>query len=239
MVAIAIPLPEGLCPAIFLERPNRFLIRARHQGRIVWAFLADPGRLVELLRPGAELYLAPHKAPTRRTQFDVVLVRHGGVLVCVDSRLPNKIFAQAVRAGELPEFWGYDCLRPEVKVGHSRLDFLLTGREKVPCYVEVKSVTLVVDQEGRFPDAPTARGRRHLQELMRLKTQGYCAVVVFLIQRGDASRFAPNKETDPLFARTLRLAAGQGVEVLAYRCQVNEKEIVLGGRVEVVLGFDD
>lgn len=232
---MAVPLPPGLCPAIFEGRLNRFLVRARCGGRMVQAFLADPGRLAELLQPGAQLYLAPRVAPGRKTEFDVVLVRHGEILVAVDSRLPNKVFAQAVRAGEISEFQGYSNIRPEVKVGPSRLDFLLAGKGRVPCYVEVKSVTLVVGKEARFPDAPTTRGSRHLKELEKLKVQGFRAAVVFLIQREDAQHFAPNEETDPLFARTLREAAGLGVEVLAYRCQVDIKAIRLSSRVEINL----
>ncbi|MBE3582288.1 MAG: DNA/RNA nuclease SfsA [Thermoanaerobacteraceae bacterium] len=232
---MGVPLPEELYTAAFLDRPNRFTVRAWCGGRVVDAFLADPGRLVELLQPGVELYLTRREVPARRTQFDVVLARHGEVLVALDSRLPNKVFAQAVRSGELPEFEGYDRLQPEVRVGDSRLDFLLTAPGKPPCYVEVKSVTLVIDGEGRFPDAPTTRGSRHLQELMGLKARGYRAAVVFLIQREDAGRFAPNEGTDPLFARTLRQAAGLGVEVWAYRCRVDLKEIRLGRRVEVNL----
>ncbi|HBT46751.1 MAG TPA: DNA/RNA nuclease SfsA [Peptococcaceae bacterium] len=232
---MGVPLPEELYAATFLDRPNRFTVRAWCLGSVVQAFLADPGRLAELLQPGTQLYLAPRVAPGRKTEFDVVLVRHGEILVAVDSRLPNKIFAQAVRAGEISEFQGYSNIRPEVKVGPSRLDFLLAGEGRVPCYVEVKSVTLVVGKEARFPDAPTTRGSRHLKELAKLRVQGFRAAVVFLIQRQDAQQFAPNEETDPLFARTLREVAGLGVEVLAYRCQVDIKEIRLSNRVEINL----
>ena len=228
-------LPSNLYPATFIERLNRFLVRAKMGEREVLAFLADPGRLKELLQPGAEIYLTPRAGPDRRTTFDVVLVRYDSVLVSVDSRLPNRIFALAVETGELPEFTGYSIVRPEVRVGGSRLDFLLEGEEQLPCYVEVKSVTLVVEGEARFPDAPTARGARHLEELAKLKAQGCRAAVVFLIQREDALRFAPNEDTDPHFAASLRRVVTQGVEIVAYRCRVDLKTVRIMGPVEVTL----
>lgn len=228
-------LSQGLFPATFIERPNRFLARAKMGEQEVLAFLADPGRLKELLQPGAEIYLTPKAGPGRKTFFDLALVRYNGVLVSVDSRLPNRIFAQAIKTGGLPEFSGYKIIKPEVKCGESRLDFLLEGEGQPPCYVEVKSVTLVVEGEARFPDAPTLRGARHLEELANLRKQGCRAAVVFLIQREDVLCFAPNEETDPHFAATLRKVVGQGVEAIAYRCKVDFNGVGIIGPVEVKL----
>ncbi|BCV20248.1 DNA/RNA nuclease SfsA [Moorella sp. Hama-1] len=226
-----IKLPAGLVKATFISRPNRFTVIAVRDGQRLTAFLADPGRLTELLQPGAELYLAPVPSRQgRKTALDVVLLRMGDTFISLDSRLPNRIFAAAFQAGRLEPFKNYRKLQAEVRAGASRLDFLLMAEERggkpareelPPCYVEVKSVTLVTDDKvALFPDAPTSRGSRHLRELMALLSEGYRAAVVFIIQREDAVSFAPNEATDPLFARTLGEAVAAGVEVYAYRCRI-------------------
>ncbi|WP_406677752.1 DNA/RNA nuclease SfsA [Moorella sp. ACPs] len=242
-----VKLPENLIKARFLIRPNRFTVVAENGGRHLTAFLADPGRLAELLLPGTELYLAPVQAgEKRKTVYDVVLVHRDGTFISLDSRLPNRLFAAAFRSGWLEAFQGYRQLTAEVRVGSSRLDFLLTvGGEKEaglpgeglpPCYVEVKSVTLVNSHRvALFPDAPTSRGSRHLQELMALRDRGCRAAVVFIIQREDALIFAPNEATDPLFARTLREAAAAGVEVYAYRCRIGPEAACVDAAVPVKL----
>ncbi|WXJ81058.1 Sugar fermentation stimulation protein A [Moorella humiferrea] len=234
-----VKLPENLVKARFLSRPNRFTVVAEGEGGPFTAFLADPGRLTELLLPGTELFLAPAKESAgRKTLYDVVLAYRGGIFISLDSRLPNRLFAAAFHGRKLVPFIGYRELTSEVKTGSSRLDFLLTGSEPKlpPCYVEVKSVTLVSDGNvALFPDAPTARGTRHLEELMGLKYRGCRAAVVFIIQREDADFFAPNESTDPLFARALRQAAEAGVEIYAYRCRISLKAACLADAVPVRL----
>ncbi|MEW8959127.1 MAG: DNA/RNA nuclease SfsA [Moorella sp. (in: firmicutes)] len=229
-------MPENLVKARFLSRPNRFTVVAEGEGGPFTAFLADPGRLAELLLPGTELFLAPAKESAgRKTLYDVVLAYRGGIFISLDSRLPNRLFAAAFHGRKLVPFIGYRELTSEVKTGSSRLDFLLTGDEVKPCYVEVKSVTLVSNGLALFPDAPTVRGVRHLEELMALKEKGFRAAAVFIIQRKDAVSFAPNESTDPLFARALRQAAEAGVEIYAYRCRISLKAACLADAVPVRL----
>ena len=231
-----VELPADLVKATFLSRPNRFTVMAARDGQKLTAFLADPGRLTELLQPGAELYLAPVPAREgRKTAWDVLLLRQGGTYISLDSRLPNRLFAAAFKAGRLAAFQGYHQLLPEVRAGAGRLDFLLRGEGLPPCYVEVKSATLVIGQKALFPDAPTARGTRHLRELIALRRGGSRAAVVCSMQREDAASFAPNEITDPLFARTLREAASAGVEVYAYRCRITPGASSLAGFVPVKL----
>lgn len=196
--------------------------------------MADPGRLKELLRPGMEMYLTPVSGERRKTEYDVVLVKKGEVLVSLDSRLPNKLFASSFKAGLFKDFACFERINPEVKAGSSRLDFMLESAHQ-SCYVEVKSVNLVVNGCAYFPDAPTARGSRHLQELRRIVSCGYRAAVVFIIQRVDAEAFAPNEVTDPVFAQNLREAAVHGVEMYAYRCHVDLKNVWIEGVVPIHL----
>lgn len=131
----------------------------------------------------------------------------------VGTKVPNQIMREALSSGEVPEFSGYELVRSEPAYGNRRLDFLLAG-EKF-CLVEVKSCTLVRDGIALFPDAPTERGRRHLQELARARQEGYRAGVVFVIQREDAKLFMPNDETDPAFGAALRKVVARGVEPIA------------------------
>ncbi len=198
------------------------------------AYLPNPGRLQELLVEGAQVLLRRSGSPGRKTRYDLTGVKAGETWVSVDSRLPNALFREALEQRSLEEFRGYRIAREEVEFGGSRLDFLLQGEP--PALVEVKSCTLVEEGVAKFPDAPTARGRRHLLELMEAKSAGYRSAVVFVIQRSDALAFAPNDATDAAFGEALREAAREGVEVLAYRCSFNGREIRIAGRVEVLLG---
>jgi sugar fermentation stimulation protein A len=162
------------------------------------------------------------------------LVRVEGVLVSVDARLPNALVREALAEKKLKPFRGYPRWEAECPYRGGRFDF----RRRRPCgccYLEVKSVTLVEGGCALFPDAPTERGRRHVEELARRARRGVHAAVVFVIQREDAKAFSPNVPADPELARALRQARGAGVELLAYRCFVPTEEILLAHTVPVRL----
>ncbi len=213
-----------LVEARFLERPNRFLVLADLQGEVVPCHLPNPGRLQELLLPGARLSLRRQPRHQRKTAYDVAAVRTGDVLVSVDTRLPNRAVRRALEARILPEFQAFTQVLPEVALGDSRMDFLL--RDGKDCYLEVKSVTLVEDGVALFPDAPTERGRRHVQELAEAVRGGLRAAILFLVQRPDARLFRPRDATDPRFGEALRRAHGEGVEVYAYRSRFDGGALV-------------
>ncbi len=226
------PLLEG----IFILRENRFRARVRLAGEEVSAHVPNSGRLTELLSPGHRVLLAEARSPDRITDYDLAMVSLPHTLVSIDARLPNHLFSEALQAGVLPEFEGYPVVRPEVFYGDSRLDFLLEADgEKRPCLIEVKSVTLVRDGVGYFPDAVTSRGRRHLRELRRATLAGKRAALVFIIQRDDANALTPHDESDPDFGEAVRQVVAAGVEVYAYTCQVSREEIVLRAGVPVLL----
>jgi len=147
----------------FVRRDNRFRVIVEIAGERVAAHLPNSGRLTELLTPNRLCWLTGFDTPRRKTRFDLTLMEYAGTLVSVDARLPNALFAEAWATGQLEPFRGYDCVDREVRLGESRLDFRLSGPDGV-CWVEVKSVTLVEEGVARFPDAPTARGVRHLGE---------------------------------------------------------------------------
>ncbi len=219
-------LSQPLIPARLVRRDNRFRVSVEVDGQLVAAHLPNSGRLGELLTPGRELRLASMPDPRRKTPYDLKLVRYAGVWVSVDARTPNHLFAEAFRARHLPHFEGYPHLQPEVTLDDSRIDFLLTGPGG-RLWVETKSVTLVEEGIARFPDAPTERGRRHLETLVHAVERGDQAAVLFVVQRPDAHAFGPHTEADPEFAQALRRATGGGVAVLACRCLVSEDEITL------------
>ncbi len=218
-----------------MARDNRFRATVDVAGRHVWAHLANSGRLGELLVPGHRVVLVERPSAHRKTGYDLSLVEMDGRWVSVDARLPNDLVAEALRAGQLQPLAGYPVVRREVAHGRSRFDFLLEAENRPPCLVEVKSITLVVDRLGCFPDAVTARGRRHLLELAEAVEAGYRAAALFCVQRDDAIGVRPHDESDPDFGQTLRESARRGVEVYAYACRVEPGRVEISHRLPVYL----
>ncbi len=219
-----------------LERKNRFSACALVGGRRVLTHVANSGRLCELLTPGRAVWLKPMARSGRKTAFDLALVQADGGLVSVDARLPNALFAEAL-APTWPACGPVQRIEREIRLGESRLDFLLTGASG-RCWVEVKSVTLVHDGVAMFPDAPTARGARHLSALRRAVDEGDSAAVVFIVQREDADRFRPYAENDPVFALTLAEAQTAGVRVSAFRCHVSTSGIQVADEIPACLHYE-
>jgi len=223
-----------LLPARFLRRENRFRATIEIDGRPAAAHVPNSGRLGELLVPGALVWVSPASTSGRKTAYDLRLVAHGDVLVSIDARLPASLLTEAWQEGRLPPFADCETLEREVRAGDSRLDLRL-WRSGEPCWIEAKSVTLVENGLALFPDAPTSRGVRHLEELIRLRSEKERAAVIFVVQRPDAVAFSPNASADSAFARTLCAAAEAGVEILAFTCQVSLMEIVLDHAIPVRL----
>ncbi len=207
----------------FLSRPNRFTLVVAVEGREVRAHLPNPGRLVEVLAPGRRILLRP--APKgRKTPYTAVGADLGAFLVSLDSTLPNRMFPRFLAEGALPELGGFRIVAREPRLGAGRADFLL-GRGEERLWVEVKSVTLVEAGVALFPDAPTARGRRHLLELARVAQEGERALVLFVVQRPDADRFGPNATLDPWFAQAFCAALDAGVTARALVCAFDGREL--------------
>lgn len=228
---LCVPLGRGapLVEAIFLARPNRFLVEASLAGEVVQAHLADRGRLVETLMPGVRLLLARQDGAGRKTAFQAVAAYRGATLHSLDTHLPNRLVEAALRAGALPQFAAYPRIRREATVAGSRFDFELSG-EQGRCMLEVKSAGLIIDGLGLFPDAPTDRGRRHLCELAALAQAGERTAVLFVAQ-GAATAVTVHTAIDPAFADALHAAAAAGVEVYAYACPLTPAGIVFGPQV--------
>ena len=146
------------------------------------------------------------------------------------SRSALVLYAEALEAHRLPQFQDYPVVRREVTFGESRLDLMLEGHGGI-CYIETKSVTLVEDGVGLFPDAPTTRGVKHMKSLAHAVEAGHRAAVVFVVQRDDADYFATHDEADPDFGQALRQAMAVGVQAFAYNCRVDEQSITLADRL--------
>lgn len=230
-----IQLPKEIKEAVFLHRLNRFVAEVHLDGRNVLAHVPSSGRMRELFYKGARVYVQPlPKREGRKTDYKLLLAEHQGSLVSVDSLLPNRLVRRALSMGSISGFTGYTNIRPESTFGQSRFDFFLAGPAG-ECYIEVKSVTLVEDGTAMFPDAPSTRGARHLEELAAARREGYRAAVLFVIQREDAICFSPNDSGDPEFGQALRQAARFGVENRAYLCKVDLNAVSMTKEIPVRL----
>lgn len=223
-----------LIPGHFVRRLNRFRVTVTIEGTTVDAHLPNSGRLTELLTLGRPCWLEPIDRSNRKTGYDLKLVEYAEVLVSVDARLPNPLFAEAVEKGRLSPFRGYREFDREVTLGASRVDFRLMMPRGV-VWVETKSITLVEGGVALFPDAPTARGTRHVQELRHVISEGDQAAIVFVVQRPDARRFAPHDCADPSFGEALRHAADDGVAIHAWNCQVTKQAITIAEQIPIDL----
>ena len=203
---------------IFKARPNRFIAEVEVDGNLEIAHVPNTGRCKELLVENAIVWLKPSDNPNRKTKFSLHFVENKGVLVSLYSQQANSIVYDAVVEGKIKELLGYNHHQREKSVDNSRIDIYLENSNGDSCFVEVKGVTLIIDGEARFPDAPTERGAKHLKELIKLKKEGNRCCVFFLIQHPAGEFFRPNWENDPIFSQTLNEAYAEGVEILVYRC---------------------
>jgi sugar fermentation stimulation protein A len=233
---MAISIGKALVEAIFLERRNRFVGVVDIEGEQQPVHVLNTGRMKELLVTGARVLLRRADDPLRKTQYTLYMVEKEGLWVALDSTAANVLISQALQSVELADFGEYQTVRREVTYGCSRFDVALFG-PAVTCYIEVKSCTLVVDGVARFPDAPTERGRKHVEELITAVQAGHEGAIIFVVQRSDATAFHPNDETDPAFGKAVRKACQAGVKVLAYKCRVTPEKIELAEAIPVDLSI--
>lgn len=221
---------EKVISAKFISRPNRFIAVAEVDGREEVCHVLNTGRMRELLLPGAEIFLRPVDNKSRKTAFDLVAVNTKNGIVNIDSLAPNRVAAEYIPT----MFPGCRLIKPETKYKNSRFDFYIEDKfDKI--FLEVKGVTLNVEGEARFPDAPTLRGTKHIRELISAKAEGFRAAVLFVIAMKGVSSFAPNKKTDPAFAEALAQANAAGVEIYAVDCRVSPDSLSADCKIPVRL----
>lgn len=223
---------ETTVPAVFLDRPNRFIAHVRLGDCVETVHVKNTGRCKELLVPGAEVILERSSNPARKTKYDIICVNKAGRLINMDSQIPNRAAEEWLKSGGLfPE--EIEVFR-EKTYGNSRFDLYVESKQR-KAFIEVKGVTLEQDNVARFPDAPTLRGIKHMEELIRCQQDGYEAYLLFVIQMKGIERFEPNWETHREFGETLVRAANAGVHILARDCAVTEDSIELQDVVPVCL----
>lgn len=223
---------EHIVKGIFLERPNRFLAHIMIHGKHETVHVKNTGRCAELLRKGAVVYVQETDNPQRKTKWDLIAVEKGTRMINMDSQIPNRVVEEWIKGGHL--FENIKQIRPETIYGNSRFD-LYVETESRKAFIEVKGVTMEEDGVVRFPDAPSERAVKHLQELGRAVKDGYEAFVIFVIQMKNVRYFTPNRDTHPVFCEALKEAWRQGVKILAFDCEVTPEEIYLAESVKVVL----
>ena len=223
---------ENIKIAKFIERPNRFVAYAELEGERVVCHVKNTGRCRELLVPGCRVVLNKSKGEKRKTPYDLVAVYKGECLINMDSQAPNAVFGEWLLRTDF--FGEITLVRPEFRYKNSRFDFYLEADGK-KIFVETKGVTLEEDGVVMFPDAPTERGIKHLNELCEAVKDGYESYVFFIVQMEKCKYFTPNEKTHKAFADTLRTAAQNGVNVKAVSCAVKYNSLDIADFVEVKL----
>ena len=216
----------------FLARPNRFIAHVEIAGREEIVHVKNTGRCKELLLPGATVYVQHFPEGKRKTKYDLIAVEKQNLLINMDSQAPNKVVQEWLMEQE--PFGKITYLKPECKHGDSRFDFYLETEAK-KMFIEVKGVTLEEKGVVMFPDAPTERGVKHVQELCHCLEQGYEAAIVFVVQMSGMRYFTPNRRTHAAFAEALKRAAACGVRMLALSCEVTPESLAINGEIPIHL----
>jgi len=229
-------LQQPLFHGTLIRRYQRFLADIElDDGSLVTAHTPNTGSMQGCARPGSRVVLSKSANPGRKYPHSWELVHTDGLWVGINTLLPNRLVKEGIENGTICELAGYQQIRAEVAYGSgSRIDLLLSGASGT-CYVEVKNVTLVQDRCALFPDAVSARGQKHLKELMEVVRQGHRGVNLFVVQRGDGDSVSPADAIDPAYGALLREAAQAGVELLAYRADVTRSEVRLTRSLPVLL----
>lgn len=228
---------DNICKGNFIERPNRFIAVVEIDGKTEKAHVKNTGRCRELLIPGTAVYLEDFdgRMGTRKMRYSLIGVEKGNILINMDSQAPNKVCEEALLSGklQLPGMGALIDVKREKTYGGSRFDFRVEDEEGQIGWLEVKGVTLEEDGICRFPDAPTERGVKHVEELIGAVGEGYRAYVLFVIQMADVKWFEPNDVTHKAFGDALRKASAAGVQILASSCKVTESTLELDELVDV------
>ena len=222
-----------LLPGRLIQRYKRFLADVElDDGRSVTAHCANPGAMTGMAEPGMRVWVEPNDDPKKKLKFAWKVVEVAGGLAGIDTGLPNKVVEEALRAGAIPAFSGYDDIRREVKYGAgSRIDFLLSGAGLPDCFLEVKCVTLRRGDMAEFPDTKTARGAKHLHELAAMAQGGARAATLYLAHRADCADMRIAGDIDPAYAAAHEDARAAGMETHAFAADVTLTGVTLGAQM--------
>ena len=224
--------------AEFIRRPNRFVSYCNINGVEEKVHVPNTGRCKELLVEGAKVILSKaDKASKRKTKYSLISVYKGNRLINIDSQSPNSIVEEALKNRTIFRDYNFTRIKREQKYGNSRLDIYYEredGEKTIKGFIEVKGVTLELNNLCLFPDAPTERGLKHILELVKAHEEGYETNIIFLIQMDNVDKFAPNYEMHPEFAKTLAKCQKEGVNIHAFSCKVAPDTVVLSKAIEII-----
>ncbi|MBC7539512.1 MAG: DNA/RNA nuclease SfsA [Bacteriovorax sp.] len=224
-----------LISGFFIKRYKRFFADIQVDNEIVIAHTANTGSMKNCLGENWPALLSFHDSPTRKLKYSFEMIFNGKTWIGINTSLTNGLAIEAIKNGTIKELQGYNDLKPEAKIGQSRIDILLSNNGNDQCYVEVKNVTLINDEDHcLFPDSVTERGQKHLRELMDLREKGIRTVMLFIVQREDCSSFKIDNSIDLVYCRLLKEAISQGVEVLVYQCKLTPLEIIVHKKLEII-----
>lgn len=217
---------------IFIERVNRFIAHIDVDGKVEVCHVKNTGRCKEILVKGCKVFVQEFDSKIRKTKFDLISVYKGNRLINIDSQVPNKMFSEWVKLGNL--FKDIKVFKSEVFYKNSRFDFYVEYEDK-KAFIEIKGVTLENEGVVLFPDAPTSRGVKHLKELVSAREEGYEAYVIFIVQMEGVKYFTPNYETHKEFGDTLSFCKNNGVNILAFDSVVLKDQIYIKDSVKVLI----
>lgn len=228
---------SNITKATFISRPNRFIAKVEINGKSEVVHVKNTGRCKELLTEGCTVYLYASDNPARKTKYDLVAAEkircnQGSLLINLDSQIPNDVAEEFFKKGNI--FSQNAVIKREAKYGNSRFDFYIEENGK-KIYLEVKGVTQENDGIALFPDAPTERGVKHIEELIKCKKEGYDACILFVIQMKEIEVLRPNDVTHKAFGDALRKAQKEGVRILAFDCIVTPDSITADEEIPVDL----
>ena len=226
------PLIQGK----FKKRYKRFFADIEINGKIEVAHNANTGTMKTCLGEDWPALVSFHDSPTRKLKYSLEMLFNGKSWISINTGRTNLLAINAIKDGTIKELQGYNEIKPEAKIGNSRIDILLSKSNSTEqCYVEVKNVTLIDDKAHcLFPDAVTERGQKHLEELLLLKNQGIRAVMLFIVQREDCHSFILENPIDPVYSNLLQKVIKAGVEILVYQCKLSPNEIIVSHRLKVI-----
>lgn len=223
---------ENIRKSKFISRKDRFTAYVEICGEIVPCHIKNTGRLKEILLPDTEVYVQEVDKPERKTKYDLIAARKGDRIINIDSMVPNWVIEENMEK-LFPQLIGYER---EKTYKNSRFDFYVqTKSDKI--YIEIKGVTQEFDNIAMFPDAPTKRGIKHVEELIDAVKNGHKAYIIFVVQMEEVSYFTPNEAIHKEFADALVKAHENGVNICAYDCIVKSDEITLNNNVKVMLSY--
>jgi len=227
---------NSLKEGVILNRYKRFFADIKYEEETLTAHVPNTGSMASCWEPNWKCAVSKSDNPDRKLPYTLELTHNGESWIGVNTNNANKIVHAWLEQNLIPELSGYKTIKKEAKIGESRLDFLLDDHDILPpCYVEVKSVTLKLDECAQFPDSVTERGQKHLMELMELKEKGFRSVMLFVIQREDVNRMKPAYSIDRKYAELMKEAKSVGVEFIPCQCRINLAEISFGKTIPLDL----